>query len=162
MTVICYDGKQMSGDKLSLGATVNLTTKVYRLSNGLLGVSGPSISAMAICEWAVGGFKEDMIPAFQKIPDSMCQVMFVDHDRNIWIYESSHLPWRSERGIHAIGGGAEVGLMAMLCGLSAPDAVRKACELVLTAGMGIDTISHESEEVVTMLFKDIALESRIK
>jgi len=149
MTIICYDGNIMAADKLSMGPTMNLITKIHKVNGEMIGISGRAVMVAPILEWAAGGFQPELMPAEQKDVEKWLHIMVVGKDRRVRIYENTAIPWYNERGIHALGSACELGLGAMMGGAPADIAVRVACMAGMACGGGINTINLDND-IVTL------------
>lgn len=152
MTVIVWDGKTLAADKLSFGHSINTITKVRKINGMLVGCSGKTMYNNDIFAWAEGGFVKESMPESQKDFDkSGAQVIVINQDKQILIYETSHIPWVSEAGFHALGSGADFALGAVLAGADAREAVRITSKLCISVGNGVNSISLDSDDVFTEL-----------
>lgn len=151
MTVVCFDGKTLAGDKFSMGHSINMITKVFKINGMLVGFSGKSVLIEIVKEWAKRGFNKEDMPEEQKDPEKFIQIICINQDRQILVYENSHIPWINERGIHGIGSGCDIALGAMAAGKSAVEAVRITCKFSVACGLGIDSVSFDSDETITEL-----------
>lgn len=152
MTVIIANSKQMVADKLSYGHTINITTKIFKINGMMVGFAGRTLCIASALKWAQDGFQEEAIPESQKNIDTFCSIIVVNKEGEILIYENSPYPWKSERGIHAIGSGSETAMGAVTAGASLTKAVCIAIGGGGLCGMGIDVINIENDEVKTKIF----------
>lgn len=114
----------------------------------LVGVSGHTVTAQAVFEWAEADFREDLMPVNQKDPEKrnliICVVRDDEKGHRTYIYENSHVPWQNEQPVTAIGAGADLAMGALEMGADAQKAVEIACKHNPVCGMGIDTLTFDN------------------
>jgi hypothetical protein len=139
MTVIAWDGRTLAADKqTTAGGRPRVTTKVYRVPEGLVAMCGSSVASVAVLEWFQKGRPPNDYPAIQKT-DKDCGAMFVDWTGQLWIYEDHPHAIRIENRFDAMGSGRDYAIAALHLGHDARTAVKVACELDVSCGQGIDS-----------------------
>lgn len=138
MTVICWDGHTLAGDrKRTIGGVIVPKRKVHKIVSAdgrrfLMGCAGDSGSSDAYLSWARGKRKE---------PDLIdLEILAVDDDGVVW-QGDQHLnfacigkrPW-------AIGSGCDFALSAMAFGKTAIEAVRFAARFNNSCGLGVNWV----------------------
>jgi len=111
----------------------------------LVGVSGHTVTAQAVFEWAQTGFAQDRMPENQKDPEKRNIILCIARDdekgHRTYIYENSHVPWQNEQPFTAIGAGSDLAAGALEMGADARRAVEIATKHSPVCGMGIDTLT---------------------
>lgn len=146
MTVIAWDGTSLAADKLVChGATRSTVTKIQRFNDCLLGVTGDLSIGMEMLQWfKEGAISKDYPPANRSL-DSGASLIVVRHDRTVWEYESSPLPFRVEGSFCAFGSGDEGAMIAMACGVDAKQAVEVVSQYNCGCGNGVDVLTLSIE-----------------
>ena len=141
MTVIAWDGKTLAADKQNTSCGHATTvTKIHRVPGGLVGFTGNAGHAGALLTWFREGRNPEDWP--KKGGDDSAGVVFItdgdelrgysgDDGPHYILYEDKCLAW---------GAGRDYALAAMFLGKSAREAVKVACALDGSCGMGIDTL----------------------
>jgi ATP-dependent protease HslVU (ClpYQ) peptidase subunit len=147
MTVIAFDGTTLAADKYVWGrrGAVGRATKIQRITDNLVGVSGSNIIVPQIFAWAKTGFTDEAMPLLQKDPAEHTEIMVITKDRRLLMYENSSVPWINERKFWAIGAGAELAIGAMAAKATAAEAVAICAEYHGNCGKGCDTLTFEEE-----------------
>lgn len=168
MTVIAWDGHTLASDKqCSSGGLAGTVTKIHRVPQGLLGISGDYARIGTVLAW----FNErdgapKYAPKFQQDEETYVHLVLIRHDCTIWKYEHSCHPFLVEDKKFAIGSGRPYALAAMECGLSSVEAVKLACKFDIYCGKGYDVLSplpmgqllHTSKEPIMALSKQASQE----
>lgn len=140
MTVIAWDGKTLAADKLGsyngLGRTV---TKIHRIGDLLVGISGNAWVANEVFAWVERGRKPEAFPACQRDKDDWSMTLIIEA-RRVLLYERSPYPTRIADGTCAIGSGRDFALAAMHMGADARRAVEVATHFCPDCGLGVDTL----------------------
>lgn len=144
MTVIAWDGHQMSSDRQAGTAYLSYprSTKIMRMHNGdLLGVAGDAAQAREMGAWVASGadpltFPDECRPG----KTNSARAMRITKAGEILIYETGPYPMQVLGPYHAIGSGAEAALAVMILGHDATKAVEIASLVCAGVGNGIDTI----------------------
>ena len=141
MTVIAWDGKTLAADKqCTNGSTCILVTKIFRVGNDLIGITGNLSVGMEMINWFKDGALIDKFPESNRPEDRGCSLMLVKQNGEVWKYESSPYPYKVEGSFTAFGGGEESALVAMHLGATAEEAVRVTSIYNNGCGLGIDTL----------------------
>lgn len=142
MTVIAWDGKTLAADKqVEWQGLPRTVTKIFRVGNVLVGVSGDGAQGMDMIEWLRNGQKAEDFPAAQRDEKQWATVVVVREDGAVWVYERTPTPMRLEDKCYATGHGRDFAMAAMYLGKSAREAVEITCVLDVHCGMGIDTLT---------------------
>ena len=140
MTCIAWDGVTLAADKrVTLQGLARTVTKIFRVGDVLVGISGNGAEGMDMVEWVRGGCKPDDFPAMQRDKEAWAATA-VFSDAGILLYECTPQPLRIEDKYFAMGSGSDYALAAMHCGRSAYDAVVVACHFDVNCGNGYDTL----------------------
>jgi ATP-dependent protease HslVU (ClpYQ) peptidase subunit len=140
MTVIAWDGRTLAADKQSTSHGMRrTTTKIYRVSDGLVALSGSGCHAHALLAW----FRGDRDPAKWPREDGEQSGQIIHFTREgVFVY-AGDLPPHGEP-IHnpfiAFGAGRDYAMAAMHLGCDARRAVEVACEFDTSCGCGVDTL----------------------
>lgn len=140
MTIICWDGKTLAGDRLGDANGLRRTaTKIARIHTNLYGFAGyASRSAELIAWFQQGGLPKD-VPAFQLTEDYQ-SILMVREDRRIFTYGRSGFPFEVFDKFHAVGSGRDFAIAAMHLGKTAREAVEIASLFDISCGNGVDTL----------------------
>lgn len=142
MTVICWDGHYLAGDKrTSFGGLHGITTKVHRIGDCLVGCAGTTAHIAEMLEWVRNGRKPEELPTHQRDPKECTSMLLIEPDGSVLQYESSPYPIRIENKQWAIGSGRDFAMAAMHLGYCASAAVAVACKLDMSCGNGIDALT---------------------
>lgn len=142
MTVICWDGQTLAGDKrTNFGTGHATTTKVRRIGDLLIGCAGSTAKIMEFHAWVERGRKPEDLPVFQKDAKECVEALVIEPDGTVLCYSDSAYPFKVENRFWAIGSGREFAMGAMYCGCTASAAVGVASALDINCGNGIDTLT---------------------
>lgn len=140
MTVIAWDGKTLAADKLGNYSGLSRTvTKIHRIGDLLMGVSGNAWVANEVFTWVERGRKPEAFPACQRDKDDWSMTLIIEA-RRVLLYERSPYPTRIADGTCAIGSGRDFALAAMHMGADARRAVEVATHFCPDCGLGVDTL----------------------
>lgn len=139
MTVVAFDGVTMAADKRATSSGYPVTTtKVFRVGNKVVGLSGNGDVCRTMLQWATAGFRVDSFPAVAT--DSDVDMLVAEAGRPILCFGRGPFPLVIEDRFAAIGCGRDFALAAMHLGKSAVVAVDLACKLDVHCGNGIDAL----------------------
>lgn len=142
MTIIAWDGQMLAADKRACsGNVVSTVTKIRRIGEMLVGVSGSADIAGEMFEWIQNGRKPDQFPEIQRNNDEVT-VLVIERGQ-ILCYERSPFPILLEDHYFAIGSGRNYALAAMHCGKNAVEAVEVACHFDPDCGNGVDILAFD-------------------
>lgn len=152
MTVLAWDGKIFAADKQSTCGNMKRTIKkIRKLDNGhLVGATGTSVDCKNYINWyeKVTEAEEGEYVAFPSwTGNNSPHMMVITQWKGVYLYTGTdtYLDY-SENDIFATGSGAEYALGAMRAGSTAEKAVLIANEFDNHCGMGVDTLTLDSEE----------------
>lgn len=146
MTVIAWDGHTLAADKQCGTDYPRRVTKIRRLANGeLIGVCGWMDRGLILMDWYENGADPAALPEFQKDENRSCELVIVKPDRSVWVLREYHMPFRVEDKTHASGSGRDFAAAAMHLGKTSPEAVAVGNALCGSCGLGIDTLTLETE-----------------
>jgi 20S proteasome alpha/beta subunit len=143
MTVIAWDGTTLAADKRSTSlGLISTVTKIFRIPGGLVAFSGDYGPAMAMLNWFKNeDQRPELFPECNKDRSNPhCFAMLINHQREIWMFESNPHPFRLENTYHAIGSGRDFALAAMSLGYDSRMAVGVAITHQSDCGNGVDTL----------------------
>ena len=144
MTVIAWDGKTLAADKLAcFGATKGTVTKIHRVYDCLIGVTGNLSMGMELIDWFKDGAIHKDYPAGNREENSGSSLIVVKPDKTVWKYESTPHPFKVEGEFCAFGSGDESAMIAMDCGCDARRAVEVTCKYNTGCGNGIDVLEFK-------------------
>ena len=142
MSVIAWDGKTLAADKRCLiGSTIRSSTKIFRVGDSLVGLSGDFIRALEVLEWLKLGDRSEKFPAMRG--DRHGNLLVVDARGDVWKYEEGPIPYQLDGPHAAAGCGDESALVAMHMGASAAEAVAIVSLFNNGCGNGVDTLTLE-------------------
>ena len=143
MTVIAYDGTTLAADKMaSNNFSQSKITKISRMPNGdLVGYAGEVGLATQFIHWLKGERKIEDFPESQRDANDSVECILIKPDRTLWIYERSPHPYRIYEAHYAIGSGSAYARAAMELGYDAVVAVKIACKLCPSCGLGYDKLT---------------------
>lgn len=105
MTCIAWDGKTLAADKRMSSCGVGITvTKIFRVNDSLVGVSGDGAQGMDMVAWLRDGGNPDNFPIAQRDKDQWAGILVVSSD-GLWIYERTPKPMKIEDAYYATGHG---------------------------------------------------------
>lgn len=144
MSVIAWDGKTLAADKQSTyGEQRSVVTKIFRVPQGLLGVTGKTEHMKPLLNWFNNFEVPELFPEFQKDPEENSAVLLITKERKIMCYGAQVDPFMIEQPMYATGCGKDFAMGAMLAGADARRAVEITCQLNVYCGMGIDILTLE-------------------
>lgn len=141
MTCIAWDGQTLAADRLSSFGSKSTTTKIHKVYGSLIGSAGVSVHCAAMIEWFRGGRVEDKFPAFQKDHATSVDVICIEPNGKIHVFQTSHVPILIEDKVMSFGSGSNYALAAMYLGKTASEAVEVAIALDSGCGNGVDTLT---------------------
>ena len=130
MTTIAADyrvGVMVCDSRCNSGGTWFPGTKVYRIGGELIGISGNCLDEQKWLKWHKGGRKgpRPKLEAFEAV---------VMREDGVYVYDTTGLEMKIERGFHAVGSGGAAAIAVMLAGHSAKEAVEIACQVDAYSG----------------------------
>ncbi len=141
MTIICYDGTTLAGDRRACtGTTINMTTKLFRVKDGIMGVAGSACGTTEFIEWFNGAREVGSFPHNLRTEEDGCAALFVGKDNKVWVYACSPTPMQIIGKFTAVGSGSEGAMVAMYLGKSASEAVKIVAKFNCACGNGVDTL----------------------
>lgn len=145
MTVICWDGKSLAGDKMSQNQwTKRAVRKVVRSRGGdaLIGAAGDADRCRALIAWFDQG--GDFPDHLRRSSETDATLLVVWRDGSCELYQREPFPIVLDgKNNQAIGSGAEAALVAMHCGKTAAEAVEVASLFCPGVGLGVDALEFE-------------------
>jgi len=146
VTVIAWDGKTLAADKRSVCAGKATTvTKLFRADGWMLAVSGDLVKGLEMVEWFRNGRDPKELPPFQRTKEGYVPLLAISPGREIFHFEDSHVPFRVEEKVYAMGSGRDYALAAMWMGRDAEQAVNVATALDTGCGNGCDVMKLEGQ-----------------
>lgn len=141
MSVVAWDGKTLAADCQQNWSDVPLRgSKVFEHDGVLFGHVGSAEDGAAFEEWVKAGSPEETKPELE-------DVNFLSVSKGQLYWASERLVWlRVNATYFAIGAGRDVALGAMAAGMSAPQAVKIACQHNIHCGIDIETLSLEVQK----------------
>ena len=144
MTIIAWDGYTLAADKAAHNnGYLSTVTKIYRVPDGLVGLSGDGDAAMDLLEWFQNGRIAKDYPAAQKGNGDRSGALFIDKQKQIWSYDKSPNAQQYMQKFHAMGCGRDYAMATMHLGFDSVKAVEVACALDVYCGNGIDCITFD-------------------
>jgi ATP-dependent protease HslVU (ClpYQ) peptidase subunit len=141
MTVIAWDGKTLAADKQSTSNGMRRTTrKIYRVTDGLLALTGAGGHAHALLDWFNGERDLDKWPRTREADDEGSVIHFTS--QGVFVYGGNGCGRGEpvEDAFIAFGSGRDYAMAAMELGCDARRAVEVASKFDTSCGMGIDTL----------------------
>lgn len=134
MTVIAWDGKTLSSDRMCTIYNIMCeTTKIFKRKCTLVGAAGESPITEQFVDFILyGGDKPDVLTSLQGIKVTK---------RGVFYYCESTIPTKIDQKQFAIGVGAEAAMMAMMCGKTSREAVELTSKLISGCGLGVDSLT---------------------
>lgn len=147
MTTIAWDGRYLAADKMTVNnGLARTTTKIWRVGDLLVGVSGSLDAGVAMKHWIEDGEKPEEFPESQKKVDTYSPVCVI-RNKEYWVYETTPYPFRIEDAFAAMGSGRDFALMAMYYGEPAKNAVLMTSKFDVGTGGGVDVLDSWREDV---------------
>jgi hypothetical protein len=143
MTVIVWDGKTLAADKRAICSFVYSVTKIGRVGDCLVGVSGRGDKIAEFRRWISEGRQEAAFPK-RDSDDTFFTGLVIHRDGRIERYEGSPVPILVEDHVHAIGSGCEFARAALHLGCDAVKAVEVASLFSADCGNGVDMLSFDT------------------
>ena len=141
MTCIAWDGRTMAGDKrVEFAGLSSMTTKVFRVRDGVVGMSGNGAMSNQMRAWYEAGAKANDFPEQQRGRDDWVALLVWRRD-GLFLYERTPHPTKIEDKIFAMGCGRDYALAAMHLGKTAREAVEIASVFDINCGNGVDELS---------------------
>jgi ATP-dependent protease HslVU (ClpYQ) peptidase subunit len=140
MTCLAWDGKVLAADKRMTQAGLAVTvTKIFRIENSLVGISGTGALGLQMLEWFKCGANPAAFPNEQRTMEDWTLLVVINAE-GVFEYQRSPFPIQIESSPWASGAGRDYALAAMHCGKTAREAVEIACKFDVSCGNGIDTL----------------------
>jgi len=141
MTIIAWDGKTLSADKMtSFGGLHATTMKLRKIGGCLVGGAGATAHMNEMLKWIEDGCDAETLPSYQRDPKECVSLLVIGLDGKVKQYESSPYPLQIENKFWAIGSGRDFAMAAMYLGKTSREAVKIASELCNDCGNGIDSL----------------------
>ena len=119
----------MASDSMaSDGTTRSSVTKIFRIKDSVVGVSGAYSSCMAVIHWLKQGSPEDDIPDFKDVYALSLR------SSGIWMWDGHPHPYKLNDKFAAVGSGSQAALAALHLGLSPKDSVQVAAKIDPSTG----------------------------
>ncbi len=150
MTVIAFDGKSISADKMAVeSGLIRKCTKIFLIRHFTYGkcivaISGDLAGGHQLIKWFNAGEEAKDWPENQKT-DNWSRLIILSKD-GLFLYEQLCQKIFIEDQVFACGSGRDFAMGAMLQGASAMSAVAIASRLCDSCGEGIDTFSLKDLE----------------
>jgi hypothetical protein len=145
MTIICWDGITLAADKqMTCGNTKMLVTKIFKINNELIGITGNASIGMEVMDWYVTGAKAADFPPANRSEEKGASLIVVKADKTVWKFESSPVPYHVEGPFCAFGSGDLGGMVAMHLGADARTAVIAVCIYDCACGIAVDMLTLDS------------------
>lgn len=139
MTCIAWDGRTLAADKqATAGCMRQAATKIYRVDDALVALSGDSGIARAILAWYRGVRDPREYP--RQVDDDGSLIVFTREGVDLYCSTGYGFPEPIENSFIAFGSGRDYAMAAMHLGSDARQAVEVACEFDAFCGMGIDVL----------------------
>jgi hypothetical protein len=142
VTVIAWDGKTLAADKRAICSYSYSVTKIARVGDCLVGVSGRGDKIAEFRRWLSEGRQEASFPK-RDSDDTFFTGLVIYRDGRIERFEGSHVPILVEESVHCLGSGCEFARAALHLGCDAVKAVEVASLFVADCGNGIDTLTFD-------------------
>jgi ATP-dependent protease HslVU (ClpYQ) peptidase subunit len=145
MTVIAWDGKTLAADKQSTSHNMaRTTTKIHRVHDGLVALSGDGPHAHALLDWFRGDREKTEWPKASD-RDEAGHIIHITR-AGVFVYNGNGSPFGEpiEDRFIAFGAGRDYAMAAMYLGCDALRAVEVACAFDVGCGKGIDTLTLDN------------------
>lgn len=147
MTVIAFDGKTLAADKrCTVAGQILTTTKIFKVTGELLGLSGDSAHCAEALNWFRAGAEPSKYPQELRSREKFINALLIKRNGEVWRFEDSPHPYQLFGNFFAIGSGSDFALAAMHLGKSAAEAVEVASALNSGCGNGVDMLTLESAQ----------------
>jgi hypothetical protein len=146
MTVIAWDGKTLAADKQSTSNGMRrTTTKIFRVRDGLIALTGDGGHGSALREWFMG---DRDLANWPKPTSDDCGHIIHFSRGGVLVYNGAGVGTGEpvEDPFIAFGAGRDYAMAAMHLGCDAHRAVEVACVFDTGCGMGIDTLELDQQE----------------
>lgn len=141
MTVIAWDGKTLAADKQSTSnGMARTTTKIHRVRDGLLALTGAGGHGYALLAWFNGVRDLSDWPRTRDADDEGSVIHFTRDGVFVYGGNGCGVGEPVEDAFIAFGAGRDYAMAAMHVGCDARKAVEVACIFDTGCGMGIDTL----------------------
>jgi hypothetical protein len=141
MTVIAWDGKTLASDRQGTSAGMRrITRKIYRVSDGLVAITGGGIHGHQLLDWFRGERNPEKWPTLKG--DEVAYIMHFS-TKGVFVY-AGDLPPFGEPVLSpfiAFGSGRDYAMAAMHLGKTAAEAIEIANLFDVNCGMGVDTLT---------------------
>lgn len=136
MSVVAFDGKTMAADRQgTLGDSPVQVEKIFERAEWRYGCVGNAQDAILFQEWVESGQHERDKPDLEDV----C-VLAAHPALGLYVMTERLVPVPIHEQKWAIGSGGEFARGAMAAGANAVKAVRIACDLCLSCGLGISVL----------------------
>lgn len=144
MTVIAWDGRTLAADKQATSnGMARTTTKIHRVSDGLLALTGGGGHGFALLNWFKGERDLATWPRVQNPDDEGSVIHFTAQGVFVYCGNGAGHGELVEDKFIAFGCGRDYAMAAMHLGCDARKAVEVASIFDTGCGMGIDTLELE-------------------
>jgi ATP-dependent protease HslVU (ClpYQ) peptidase subunit len=146
MTVIAWDGRTLAADKQSTSHGMKrTTTKIYRVDDGLLALTGDGGHANALLIWFRG--QRDRAAWPRAATEDCAGHVIHFSETGVVIYNGAGcgVGESVEDAFIAFGSGRDYAMAAMHLGCDARRAVEVACVFETSCGMGIDVLTLDQQ-----------------
>lgn len=138
MTTIAFDGVTLAADRqVTYGTSKEATSKIYRLGDKLIGISGDACQAMVAIEWLTKG-RKGRKPDLDRVED--VNLLVVDLKKKKCFYMDGNLMLLEIHPPVSVGSGSMAALAAMRLGCDAVKAIEVASEVDTFTGGGVESI----------------------
>lgn len=127
MTTIAWDGERLAADRqLTWGSLRREVDKISRFGDRLIGAAGRLDLCEAMKRWYIDGADPEKFPKLQETAGNWAELLVIQPDRSINVYQRTPYPWSLPPQQVAIGSGRDYAMAAMHCGKTALQAVMVA------------------------------------
>jgi ATP-dependent protease HslVU (ClpYQ) peptidase subunit len=146
MTVIAWDGRMLAADRqATVGSLKRSATKIFRLPDGLVALSGDGSHAHALLAWCRGVRDPREFPRGDHPDTSGHLTVFAPDGVRVYDGMGRGYPEPIPDEFIAMGSGRDFAMAAMHLGCDARRAVEVACTFDVYCGMGIDVLQLDDE-----------------
>ena len=141
MTCVAWDGVNLVADRRILNGYCKSAsiTKIHKTDKGLYGFAGNLMPCMAMLEWIKPGSKLKDLPNLG--PEDEYSILFIDNKGKMYGDESSPYAYSFDLPFYAMGSASQYAMATMHLGYDAFRAVKVACQLDVSCGNGVDSLS---------------------
>lgn len=146
MTVVAWDGRTLAADtQAGIGDLVSYSQKLFRVGKRIVGVAGSYADALEFIAWLESGLGPGAFPPSLRPETCPAVALVIEPDGSAFRYENTPYPVPViVRKFIAIGSGRDFAMAAMQLGYDARIAVATACDLSVSCGGDIESLSLES------------------